>query len=543
MAIAPVRGLGKYGIITDISPYNLPTEAFSSGNNIRFAEGAVKRAPIFRIVDSTITPPTPAHITAFYGPDGNDTLFYARDNGSLYKYLGGTETDVTPAGFVTGTNAFPFTSCVLAGVVYINRMSHEPYKFIPGTDSQFATLTGWDANHRCRALRKFNDYLIALNITKSGVEHPNMVKWSDTNVAYGAVPPSWDHTDPTKNAGENYLADADSPILDGLALRNSFIIYTENQCWIMEHIGGREIFSFRKLYGDAATGILNTNCVVEVDGRHYVFGREDIYVHDGLSKRSLASDKIRTSIYKYLKAANSSRFFVTHDPRRQEVLFCFQSAESNIKWPNVERGNRAWAYNYVNDTWAPRDLPNTSSAVYAKVNQVETWTSVAGTWADVGGVWAGQADGKDRHLVFIGAADSASGLSSSKILVLDNATNNALLNYTLDAESTVDAYVERIGLDLDELGIQLSGYKVASALYPQARVFNVDTILRYRVGGSLFGQEGVEYADEQLLLPDTEYKVDFTEGGRYLAIKLEVFGSVDFEWSGYDANIHVLGKR
>ena len=38
----------------------------------------------------------------------------------------------------------------------------------------------------------------------------------------------------------------------------------------MEFVGGQFIFNTRKLFNDA--GVINQNCVVEADGRHYVFG-------------------------------------------------------------------------------------------------------------------------------------------------------------------------------------------------------------------------------------------------------------------------------
>ena len=47
MPILPVRDLGSAGVITDVAPYNIPMNAFSTGINVRFDEGKVRRAPIF----------------------------------------------------------------------------------------------------------------------------------------------------------------------------------------------------------------------------------------------------------------------------------------------------------------------------------------------------------------------------------------------------------------------------------------------------------------------------------------------------------------
>src|SRR3546814_18151609 len=80
-------------------------------------------------------------------------------------------------------------------------------------------------------------------------------------------------------------------IIDGLSLRDSFIIYAKNEVWTMDYIGGNYLFRWRKIYDKV--GILNQNCVVQVDGLHYVFDKDDIYLHDGASKKSIRSEERR----------------------------------------------------------------------------------------------------------------------------------------------------------------------------------------------------------------------------------------------------------
>ena len=46
-ATLPVRNLGGIGLVTDIDSYNLPINAYTAANNIRFDEGKVKRSAIF----------------------------------------------------------------------------------------------------------------------------------------------------------------------------------------------------------------------------------------------------------------------------------------------------------------------------------------------------------------------------------------------------------------------------------------------------------------------------------------------------------------
>src|SRR3546814_10374 len=124
-----------------------------------------------------------------------------------------------------------------------------------------------------------------------------MVKWSDLT-GFGAVPASWDHTSPSNSAGENIINEMKVEIIDGLSLRDSFIIYAKNEVWTMDYIGGNYLFRWRKIYDKV--GILNQNCVVQVDGLHYVFDKDDIYLHDGASKKSIIHGKDKDFVFQSL---------------------------------------------------------------------------------------------------------------------------------------------------------------------------------------------------------------------------------------------------
>ena len=145
-----------------------------------------------------------------------------------------------------------------------------------------------------RVLRSFGDFLIALNTTEGGSTFPSRVRFSNIALANNA-PDSWDASDTTKSAGFNDLSQMGTPIVDGATLGSNFIVYSSDQVWQMEFVGGTFIFNFRKLFQDR--GIINQNCVVEVSGKHYVFDADDIYIHDGLSDQSLVDGRIKDYIY------------------------------------------------------------------------------------------------------------------------------------------------------------------------------------------------------------------------------------------------------
>src|SRR3546814_15718720 len=84
----------------------------------------------------------------------------------------------------------------------------------------------------------------------------------------------------------------------------------------MDYIGGNYLFRWRKIYDKV--GILNQNCVVQVDGLHYVFDKDDIYLHDGASKTSIIHGKDKDFVFQSLNYRKAWLAFVSHDPRRSE---------------------------------------------------------------------------------------------------------------------------------------------------------------------------------------------------------------------------------
>ena len=55
------------------------------------------------------------------------------------------------------------------------------------------------------------------------------------------------------------LAEGYDPIVDGLSLRDTFIIYKQASVWRMDYVGGTYVMRFSKVLG--TSGAMNRNCV------------------------------------------------------------------------------------------------------------------------------------------------------------------------------------------------------------------------------------------------------------------------------------------
>lgn len=537
MAIIPIRDLGSVGVITDTSPYNIPLNGFSKAYNVRFDEGRVRRAPVFRKVKDSLGF-TPRFCFGVVPSSGFDTVIIVSDAYVIKEYANNTITDIS--GSISGSSdPRPFTGTSLADVTYINRPDRVPvYKTSSGAN--FADLTNWDSTWRASSLRAFGDQLIALNMTEGTNYYPTRVRFSDIATA-NSIPGSWDATDVTKSAGFIDLVQIPTEIIDGLSLGSNFIIYSSDQTWLMEFVGGQFIFQTRKLFSDA--GAINQNCVVEADGRHYVFGPHDIYAHDGTTKQSICDERTKSFIFDNLNNNNTDVCFAMHNTNLNEIMFCYMSGDSDVAFPNANRCNRAAVYNYRNNTWTFYDLPNVSSGTQANVNSVSTYATTSATYALTGGTYYAQQDSFDRHTLMVGEDQTTDGITSDKLYGLDP-SDTGQLAYELDAEATKFPFLERTGIDLDETGSAARQYVVVTRLFPQADTTNSsDTTMTFAFGASDIPRDTPTYSPSVTFNIATDHKIDSRAAGRYLSYKMTLTDNKDFDLSGFDIEVTPTGAR
>ncbi len=536
MVNLPIRALGDLGVITDVEPHSLPLNAFSFAKNVRFDEGKVSRSPVFRTVKASLGF-DPRLAFGVSSSSGFDTVVMVSDAWVIQEYSNGSLTN--RSGSISGsTSTVPFTGTSLANVTYLNRSDRVPV-FRLNTGTNFADLTNWDANWRASSLRAYGDFLIALNMTEGSTNYPQRVRYSTLALA-NAVPSTWDATDTTQSAGFNDLVQMKSAIVDGSSLGSSFIIYSSDQVWAMDFVGGAFIFNFRKLFAD--TGVINQNCIVEAEGKHFVFGTDDIYVHDGNTKQSIVDERVKNFIFNSMQTGVTDRFFAHHNPLLSEIYFCYVSGDPYVSFPNAERCNRAAVYNYKNGSWSFLDLPNISTATIANVNSVSTFASTSISYNLIGGTYYSQEGGYDQHFLMAGKSNSSDGLSSDKLYGLD-LSDTGVLTFAADSEALKSPYLERTGIDLDDQGLTLSGYKVISKITPQITTTNTNKNVSFTFGASNLASDNTSYGTAVTFTTNIDSKIDTRVAGRYLSYKMEISDVKDFSFVGFDAELNATGRR
>lgn len=523
--MVPISGAGLIGLVSDLPPHELPMNAWSDGQNVRFREGKVEKSPGQAnaydppsIVPYTLLPVPSASI--FYWVYAGLTKVYVTDQSAHF--------DLTRAagGDYLATADTNWTTANLGGVPILNNGFDDPQMWMPvSTAQRLQLLTNWPANTKANALRAYRNFLVALDVTQGGVRDPYRVKWSH-QAAAGSVPSTWDPADTTKDAGEYQLVEGGDFLIDCVPMRDSNIIYKELSTWLMQYIGGAPIFRFAKLF--LQSGIMSRRCAVEFfSGMHAVFTHDDLVRHDGQNVYSLLTNKRRRWLFNRIDTTNYRRCFVVAIPLLDEVWFCFPPTGSSFC-------TEAVVWNYKFDTISDRQLPGVTDI---KTGVVDTnasptiWDSDPGLWDVDASVW----DLPNFNPVLY--MPLMAGAQTTRLIAGNTGTQFQGVDFT--------AFVERQGIGLPpfEAGQppDISSVKFCRGVWPRIEG-TVGGKVNVYVGASMFPNVAPVYDPPQLFTIGTSRRIDCRVTGRLLAVKFETTDSTDWKLSGYELDV-VKGGR
>lgn len=475
------------GVNYDLTPEELPDGVWTDVQNMRFKDGyAQKFKGIKNVFDATSV--TPYYLTSYQTTDKKYWVHAGLEQ--VFVDDGTTRTEITPVSPFTGAIDDRWNGGTLGGVLVMNNGVDQPQFWGGNVASDLATLTGWNANWRAGVIRPFKNYLIALNITKSGTKYQHMVKWSHSAVA-GTIPTSWDETDPTKDAGEQDLAETSDALVDALPLGDSLIVYKERSMYAMQFIGQPYIWRFQRITGDS--GMLYRGCGAVTPLGHVVLTSGDVVLNTGSGVQSIANGVIRKFIFDNIDSTNYKRAFVTTNPQRNEVLICFPLSGSTVC-------DKAAVWSWETKTWGMRDLEDVTYGANGLLesNITETWASDADGWgADVTAWNENEYAPNETRLMF-------SRLTSISAFDVGGT----------DLGTPTESYLERTGMALGDP----NQVKLIRGVRPRIDGIFGD-VVNVQIGAAMTPDATPTWADAVPFTVGEDIKVDSIIQGRFLAIK------------------------
>lgn len=505
MALQRLEIKNPVGVNRSLEAETLPPGVWTDVRNVSFNNGKSRKAQGHESVFGT----PPANILTLL-PNVIDKVpyWFEATADKIYRTEGSVHTDVSrlAGGPYTATETKRWNGGVLNQVVVLNNETNFPQALLPSA-SNFVNLANWPANTTCKILRPFKSYLVALNVTKTSVNYPTLVKWSSP-ADPGQVPSTWDETDPTNDAGENPLADTYGAIVDGRKLKDTFIIYKEDSVYSMRYVGGVFVFQFQQLFDDV--GMIAANCVAEFDGSHFVVSWNDVYVHNGVQKKSVIEGHMREYLYSTLRIDANDRTFVVPDYSNTEMWICYVSTDNTTD----NYCDRALIWNWEENTWTIRDLPK---VICGTVGIVDPKASDA--WDDDPQSW-------DSDTTLWG--DGNYNPAKTKLLFSSPATDKL---YVIGSSSLFDtsAFTSR----LEKVDMSFGddhGMKFISSVTPH--ITGNGTLNAY-VGTSNIQGGPVLWRGPFTFNIGQDYKIDCRVNGRYAAVKFEFSSTGNWNLSGY----------
>lgn len=349
-----VQKLGEGGLNTDTPAMIVPLNTFTDVLNVRFYNNTVET--ITGEILGRVVPSAPNYGIHWRRPDqgynifGKDGTFVRVDSAGNQSYM------LNSADAKYSNSDWQGTLFNGGYAVIINNGKSTPLYCLYGSataGSSFQELPGWNYTAgltiTAKVIRSLNYSLVAANLTiTSGgttTNAPGTIRVS-VQAPTGNVPQVWQPGLTTDTADEFELSST-SPVLDMAELRGNLFVYSSDSINILSIGSTTKVTPYSKSYG-----ILNTDCVVEYDGNHFVVDRNDIYTHNGSGKiESLGMGRIKKYFFSNLNKNAIDKVQVVKNPFYKEIYIYYPKGTSVVC-------NEALVYNYYYNNWTKRSLTN-----------------------------------------------------------------------------------------------------------------------------------------------------------------------------------------
>jgi len=482
-----VNNLGNGGLNLDTPEMLLPPNVFSDGLNIRFRNDAVETITGEAI--NRVLPITPTFGIHWRRPDQGYNIFGY--NGYFYRVdsAGNYSSMLSSSSAVYDNSDWQATTFNGGFAIIINNGKSTPLYCLygdPNAGTSFQELPNWNyidgITVSAKVIRSLNYSLVAANltITESGITTyaPGTIRVS-VQAATGSIPTIWEPGTTTDTADEFELSST-SPVLDMAELRGNMFVYSQDSISQLS-IGSQTVVRpYSKTHG-----ILSTDCVVEFDGNHLVVDNNDIYVHNGSGKiESIADKRIKDYFFSNLNKSQTNKVHIIRDKYYKEIWINYPKGSSVVC-------NEALIYNYVNNTWTKRTLPNINYSFIGPNNINDT---------------------------FEYALDFVYLITNTNTVLI---TDNNFLMYNGTSLSNINSYIEKEKLNTGDI----KGSTLITSIYPVFDNVPSDSNINIYVKGQNNYIDNINYTSDDLFVfePNSSaygYKIDPRANGRVMNFKI-----------------------
>lgn len=529
MPILSINDLASIGQINDIPAYQLPPEAWTFVENMRYEKNGVAVmsgwAQIYGV------PGVAPHFAIPVKAPAQTWWLYASLT-KIYVFDGAAHTNITRQTAAvdvnyTANDTSNWNGLVFGGVPIMNDGTDVPqYWGSYSTATKMAILPNWPATLKAKIIRGFGSYLVAYNINDNGTLFPHLAQWSNP-AAPGTVPTSWAYSNPQTEGGRKDLPDVNSgEIVEALQLQDTMYVYKENSIWKQKYIGGQFIFSWDPWL--SGVGILGPRCVCvdETGTKHIVVTQDDIISHNGNAVTSILNDRYRKILFENsLNRDAASTSFIFLNRLKQEIWFCYPEVGQT-------QPSRALVWNYVKNALSFASGITFRNAVIGDIQGAsdELWSQGTDTWDDDTGPWS---QVFRQRIVLCGT-------TATKFYQLDTGIQRDGVNFipTCRREDLGIIGKTRSGQWINDFQIE----KMVDAIWPKIS----GAPMKLRVGFREFVDGALTWQDFTAFNPVTDMWINaivnesLPGSGRAVSIEYTADTSASWRLDGYQMNIEPI---
>ncbi len=551
-----ISDLGYSGVNTDLASVDMPDSTFTYGSNFRILNGKVST---FNTNILMVVNPNSINVGLIqFIPNSVKDFYLLAGITTVLAFDGLTFTDITPLTPTTLTAGQEYYWCctMISSIPVLSNPSTFPQYWSPQTTSTRLQYLNFDSTHTwkvknytCKTMRVCNNFLFALGMIEGGIEYSDTYRWSHPS-DNGSLPFSWDETALDTIAGKSSLGGKGGGIVDGLQLRDDFVIYSKYSIDILSYVGGEFVWN-RRAFSNSY-GLFAINCVTEAEGFHYFISTDgDAVVTDGNSINSLFTDRVKKQFVSSINSTAKVKAYVVKNIVAKEVWFCI--AELGYDKPSI-----AYIYNYLTKAISIRDFkkhPYSSMTFGPTLEGAITWDSIGYTWDAYNQPWSYSPSSKFANQIIAIDHDTSNIYSleygSSTVvappLVWSNVTsswstyvqnwdyippNSNLLSTDYESQTVI----ERHGLQIGAIEETKSIKSVWPFVITTGKLY-IQLGAQDRYGAPIRWKPAVVYD------PVTMYKADIRNTGKLQCWKISSYDVDMFTLSGFDIEYENGGTR
>ena len=350
----------------------------------------------------------------------------------------------------------------------------------------------------CGIIKSFNNLLVAGDLVEKDGSTvvrrlTGVVRTSDLAVT-GAIPNNWNPFAAGVSTADEFTLSETDPVVDMVQLQGNLFIYTHSSIHRMQLTGNQNapvsISTVTNQYGAQTK-----DSVIEFDGQHLVVGSNDIYVFTGNPSniQSVANGRVRDKFYEQLSTTYENRLFLLRNNQYNEIWICFPTQAS------TGLCDKAYIWNFRDNTWTVRTLNNVRYGVYAPVKG-------AGT-GDAYRPWGTSVIDPNKYFPVFAQNNS----SNKKLIAAD-------IGYQFSGSDYV-SYIERKQLAISP------EYDTETINSIALHADGSDAVLRVRAKGTSYPGQDADLTSSSILINaftiQSEYKIDARVHGRLLNMRID----------------------